>query len=61
MKLLRWLEIRKLSENSRRKRFQPRPHSLLSGKREDPEDQGVILVPDLMLTASFKMAAKENT
>ena len=42
-------------------RFQPRPHSLLGGKREDPWVQGEILVPDLTLTANFKMAAKEDT
>ena len=34
------------------------------GKREDPgefpADKGGILVPDLTLTASFKMAAKED-
>jgi len=42
-------------------RFQPRPQSLLIGKREDPGDEGEILVPGFTLTANLKMAAKENT
>ena len=42
-------------------RSQHRPQSLLIGKREDPGVEGEISVPDLMLTANFKMAAKENT
>ena len=41
-------------------RFQPRPQSLLSGKREDPGDEAEILVPDFTLTANFKMAAQER-
>ena len=41
-------------------RSQPRPKSLLIGKREDPGVDGEILVPDFTLTANFKMAAKEN-
>ena len=40
-------------------RSQPRPQILLIGKREDPGVEGEILVPDLTLTANFKMAAKE--
>ena len=39
----------------------PRPQSLLIGKREDPGDEGEMLVPDLSLTANFKMAAEEDT
>ena len=41
-------------------RSQHRLQSLLIGKREDPGVEGEILVPDLTLTANFKMAAKEN-
>ena len=42
-------------------RSQIHPQSLLSGKRGDPGDEGEFLVPDLTLTANFKMAAKETT
>ena len=54
------LEIRKLSENPKRD-LNLVPRNLLTGKREDPGDEGEILVPDLTLIANLKMATKENT
>ena len=37
---------------------QPRPQSLLIGKRGHPGNKGEFLVPDLTLTANFKWPPK---
>ena len=57
MKVVGWLEIQNFRKIRGEERFQPRPQSLLIGKREDPGDEAEILVPDFTLTANFKMAA----
>ena len=60
MKVVGWLEIQNFRKIRGEERFQPRPQSLLIGKREDPGDEAEILVPDFTLTANFKMAAQER-